>query len=307
MVWFNGWVIGVRSRAPGPADVLQGESHGDAGRGTLPAMIPAARRVGPFTLQSWQARTDGPLLAAAAVFLVVLTVPVVDLRLDPGVKVALQVLDVLIWAAFVLDYTVRLYLAPQRWLFVRTHVPDALMVALPALRPLRILRLLSLGSLLARRSANTQLVDTGRLVAGTAALVVYLGAVGTLDAERGAAKANITSFGDALWWASTTITTVGYGDRYPVTPLGRIIAVSIMLVGIALLGVLTASIAAWFVRQSTEAATEIAVQAITAVVDEATEIEQRAEHYLADELAEILQAVANLDTRLRSLAGQSRS
>ncbi len=265
-------------------------------------MSPAERRVGPFTLLSWETRTNGPLLAAAVAFLVVLTVPVIDEHLDPGVGAAVRVLDVLIWVAFAVDYTVRLYLAPRRWRFVRTHVPDALMVALPALRPLRILRLLSLGSLLARRSANTQLVDTGRLVAGTAGLIVYLGAVGALDAERGAAKANITTFGDALWWATTTITTVGYGDRYPVTTLGRLIAVALMIVGIALLGVLTASIAAWFVRQSTEAA----VQAITAAVDEAADIEETGQRLLADELTDILDAVATLDAKVRNLASQSQ-
>ncbi len=91
-------------------------------------MIPAVRHVGPFTLQTWEARTAGPLLAAVA-FLIVLTVPVIDEHMDPGVRAAVQVLDVLIWLAFAVDYAFRLYLAPHRWLFVRTHVPDALMVA----------------------------------------------------------------------------------------------------------------------------------------------------------------------------------
>jgi voltage-gated potassium channel len=71
--------------------------------------------------------------------------------------------------------------------------------------------------------------------------------VAALDAERDAPKANITTIGDALWWAATTVTTVGYGDRYPVTTTGRIIAVTLMVVGIALVGAITASIAAWFV------------------------------------------------------------
>ena len=81
---------------------------------------------------------------------------------------------------------------------------------------------------------------------------VSFGSVAVLDAERGAAHANITSFGDSLWWAATTITTVGYRDRYPVTTQGRLVAVVLMR-GIALLSVLTAGIAAWFVRQSSVA------------------------------------------------------
>ena len=86
-------------------------------------------------------------------------------------------------------------------------------------------------------------------MAAAGAVLVFVAAVAELDAERGAPKANITGFGDALWWAATTITTVGYGDHYPVTTEGRAIAVGLMVLGIALVGLLTASIAAWFVRE----------------------------------------------------------
>lgn len=75
-----------------------------------------------------------------------------------------------------------------------------------------------------------------------------MAAIAVLDAERGKQNSNIDDIGDALWWAVTTITTVGYGDRYPVTAVGRLVAAALMVFGIALLGVLTASIAAWFVR-----------------------------------------------------------
>ena len=65
-----------------------------------------------------------------------------------------------------------------------------------------------------------------------------------LDAERSAPDASITTFGEAVWWTITTISTVGYGDRYPVTVEGRLVAATLMVAGIALLGVVTASIAA---------------------------------------------------------------
>jgi voltage-gated potassium channel len=81
----------------------------------------------------------------------------------------------------------------------------------------------------------------------TAVLVLFVGAVGIFDVERDAPHGNIRTFGDAAWWAITTVTTVGYGDRYPVTNEGRLIAVGLMLTGIAVLGVITASIASWFV------------------------------------------------------------
>ena len=73
-------------------------------------------------------------------------------------------------------------------------------------------------------------------VAGSAALLVFVGALAVLDAEQSVPDAKILTFGDALWWAVTTITTVGYGDLYPVTAVGRAVAVALMLNGIAVLG-----------------------------------------------------------------------
>jgi voltage-gated potassium channel len=84
-------------------------------------------------------------------------------------------------------------------------------------------------------------------VIGLAVVAVGLGSVAMLDVERGDPDANITTFGDALWWATSTVTTVGYGDRFPVTLEGRLIAFALMLVGISLVGVVTASVAAWLV------------------------------------------------------------
>jgi voltage-gated potassium channel len=75
--------------------------------------------------------------------------------------------------------------------------------------------------------------------------------VAVLDAERSEPSASIKNFGDAVWWAVTTITTVGYGDRYPVTGTGRVAGVGLMLGGIALLGVVTAALASWFVEHVT--------------------------------------------------------
>jgi voltage-gated potassium channel len=73
-----------------------------------------------------------------------------------------------------------------------------------------------------------------------------------LEFERGNPQANIDSYPDALRWAVTTITTVGYGDRFPMSPAGRGIAVLLMVAGIAMFGVITATIAAYFVEQKAE-------------------------------------------------------
>lgn len=83
-----------------------------------------------------------------------------------------------------------------------------------------------------------------------AAVVVFAGVAAIYGFERHAAGSTIHSYGDALWWAVVTVTTVGYGDRYPVTADGRGVAVVLMLVGIGLLGIVTANVAAFFVSEA---------------------------------------------------------
>jgi voltage-gated potassium channel len=104
-------------------------------------------------------------------------------------------------------------------------------------------------------------------------------ALAVLDAERDAPNATITNFGDALWWAVTTITTVGYGDRYPVTTEGRLIAGALMVAGIALVGVITASLASWFVQRIGEmASAEEQTQAtVDALLDEVRALRREVE------------------------------
>jgi len=79
-------------------------------------------------------------------------------------------------------------------------------------------------------------------------LIAFVAALAVLDAERGAEGAGIATFGDAMWWACTTMTTVGYGDLYPVTTVGRFVGVGLMIGGIALLGTVTATLASWLVE-----------------------------------------------------------
>jgi len=87
---------------------------------------------------------------------------------------------------------------------------------------------------------------------GAASLILFVASLAVLDAERGREGADIGSFGDALWWALTTVTTVGYGDRFPVTGTGRAVAAGLMLSGIALIGVVTATFASWLIEKVQE-------------------------------------------------------
>ena len=206
-----------------------------------------------WRVHRWERRAEIPLLLLALAFVVAYVWPVLDPRLDPTIVTVLQIVSWSVWAAFVIDFAALIALARDRRCYLVAHWYDVLLVSLPMLRPLRMLRLLALARVM-NRAASSLSMQVTTYVGGTAVVSLLLGAVAVLDAERGSPGANINTFGDALWWAASTVTTVGYGDRYPVTTEGRVIAVLLMLVGIALVGSITASVAAWFVRSSEESA-----------------------------------------------------
>jgi voltage-gated potassium channel len=115
----------------------------------------------------------------------------------------------------------------------------------------------------------------GRVVTyatGGTALLILTSALAITDTERGAPGATIEGLGDGFWWAITTMTTVGYGDQFPVTTAGRFIAAGLMVGGIALLGVVTATLASWMVQTVEEAAEGEATATRAQVDDLAAEV-----------------------------------
>lgn len=199
--------------------------------------------------QAWEDRTAWPLITAAVVFLAAYAWPILDPSLPRRYVVACEVALGVVWVVFVVDYVVRLALAHSRVTFVRTHLLDLASVALPLLRPLQLLRLVSAIKVLDRKLGDTLRGKVGYYVVAITVLVATVVSLAMLDAERGAPEATIESFPDAVWWSFTTMTTVGYGDEYPVTALGRVIAVALMLFGVALLGIVTASMASYLVER----------------------------------------------------------
>lgn len=210
-----------------------------------------------------------PLTAAAVLFLAAYAAPILRPDLGSPLPVICQIVTWGAWAMFVVDYVARLLLSRHRVAFVRGNVLDLALVVLPLLRPLRLLRLVTLLSVLNRYAGGSLRGRVAVYVAGATSLVLFVASLAVLDAERGAKDASITSFGDAAWWAMTTVTTVGYGDHYPITTEGRFIAGALMLAGIALLGIVTASLASWLldkvreVEEHAQAATRADMAALT--------------------------------------------
>ena len=199
-------------------------------------------------------RLEPAMLLLSIAFIPILLAPVLA-DLSSEASRGLILAGWVLWGLFAAEFLLLLYLAPDRRQMLRDHKVDALIVFVPILRPLRILRVLTVGSALGRMVVGLRRV--GRQP-GFAAyfrfvlVVIVAGAGFTLAFEHGQTNSTIASFGDALWWSFVTCTTVGYGDFSPVTTGGRITAGMLMVVGIAGLSVITASIAALFVERGEE-------------------------------------------------------
>jgi voltage-gated potassium channel len=201
----------------------------------------------------FEQRTEWPMAVLAVLFLGCYAWPILQPGLNPSVKLGCSLVDYAIWLAFAVEFVCRVMLARRRGRYLWRHIPDVLMLILPVLRPLRLLRLLVLIRMINRRATATLRGQVVGYVVASAGLILFCAALAMLDAERRNPQANIHTFGDAIWWASATMTTVGYGDRVPTTGEGRAVGLALMLAGIALLGVVTASFASWLIDRVREA------------------------------------------------------
>ena len=211
-------------------------------------------------LERFERQTAWPMLALALAIVPLLVIPLV-VDLSPTAETMFFACDWFVWAAFAVEYGIRLYLAPAKGRFVRSNIIDLVTVIVPFLRPLRLvrstrlLRLLRAGragifllrgikavqNVLTRHKLHYTLLVAGAITVGAGVIVA--------EFEHGATDANITTVPEGLWWAITTVTTVGYGDFYPVTPAGRGFAVVLMLVGVGLFGLLAASLASFLIER----------------------------------------------------------
>jgi voltage-gated potassium channel len=179
-------------------------------------------------------------------------------RLSAESRGVLDYADYAVCAIFLVDFLISLLRAPNRWHYFATWGWLDLLSSLPTvdvarwgrtarvLRVLRVLRALRATKLLAalvlRRRAQSSFLAASLV----ALLLVIFCSIAVLHFETEPGS-NIKTAEDSIWWAVTTITTVGYGDRYPVTPEGRFVAAILMCAGVGLFGTFSGFLAAWFI------------------------------------------------------------
>jgi len=209
-------------------------------------------------LERFSSRIDPVMMVLAVLWLPVLVVPLVT-RLHGVTSLAFGIADYFVWAAFAVEYAIKLWLAVDKRAFLRHHLLDLALVAIPVLRPLRLARLLRivrlgrvvlvLGEGLRRARALFTHHDLHFVLLTVAAIILSGAGLEVVFERHAVGPTAIHNFGDALWWAVVTVTTVGYGDKIPITGAGRWVATALMFTGIGLVGVLTATVASYFVQE----------------------------------------------------------
>lgn len=215
-------------------------------------------------LEAYRLRADPVIALISSFYLVLLLIPrVVITSWDSNVTIT--VLDVVFWTIITADVAWRVRLAVDRRNRLTLLAALILLLSGPFVflaipldtRYLIRLVLISVVSLRAFNSVRYffRLRSILYIISAVALMVVVFGVVMTFT-ERDAPRSNITSLGTGLWWAVVTVSTVGYGDTYPVTDTGRVIATGLMLFGVAMFSILTATLANSFARTAGENTTE---------------------------------------------------
>jgi voltage-gated potassium channel len=188
------------------------------------------------------------LVLVVAVVSLLLVLLETFLHIPPGVLSVLRTVDTFSCVIFLIDVFVRW--KRERWsanywrwawIDVLASIPfEPAFRSLQAIRIYRFIRLIRVLKKLSTLTSGTSLNEKLLALPGIALVMVFFTTMLMVEVERNAPNATIKTGGDALWWALTTVTTVGYGDTYPVTTEGRIIAAVMMLIGIALFGSMSA-------------------------------------------------------------------
>ena len=208
-----------------------------------------------------------------------------------------------LWTLLLAEYVVRLVVSPDRRGYLKRRWVEPVTVVVPPFQGWHVLGVERVCLLLHEGQLRIESILRHHslfrvLIAAVGTL--FLGSWLVLLFEENAKGSNIHNYPDALWWAIVTVTTVGYGDRFPVSEGGRVVAVVLMLVGIGLIGVLTATVASVFIKEHTDANREEIKkghvdlgQQLSVISDRLADVERRLGASAADVVA--IDAVADAE------------
>jgi voltage-gated potassium channel len=207
-----------------------------------------------MTLQQWQKKTAVPSLILSLLFTLSFVVPIYWYPVNLTIKTICTVINYGTWILFAADYAFQIKLAPNVSKYLKGHIFELLLVILPFFRPLRALRAIAFTAQASIRSKRAFIKSIPVVMTGATVLMIIIMGAAILDIERNAPGANIKTPMDALWWGLVTVTTIGYGDKFPVTTEGRLVAGILIIFGIALISTLTGAFAAWVLDADNEKA-----------------------------------------------------
>lgn len=204
------------------------------------------------SLHRWQRLTAWPLVTLSLLYSFVFVFPIFAFPLGADANRGFKYAEFVIWIIFILDYLVQLLISRDKRRFFRSEWLALILIVIPFLRPIRAVRGVVLLRQAATRPRDAMIASFPWIISIMGVLMVVIMAAAELDVERFAPGSNIHTVGDALWWSLVTITTIGYGDKYPVTTDGRLLAAVLILFGIGMVSSLTGYFATWILKISHE-------------------------------------------------------
>ena len=200
---------------------------------------------GEKNLAAWEERTSKPMFVASVLYLLAFAAPIMSTRIQEPYDAYLNIIQMILWGLFAADYCIRLYLAPRRLYFITHNLMNLAIVLLPAWRIVSFLAMIHL-------TTNRQYKRLSELAVklfGYTAIFIIMFALAIYSVESSEPGAMIRDLPTAYWWTFTTLATVGYGDVYPVTGIGRVIAVVVMMYGLGMVAVATGALASWIIEK----------------------------------------------------------
>lgn len=252
-------------------------------------------------------------IIVCSVIVVIMTIMQLTLDLSTQVNQVFNILDILIWLFFLIDYIQRLIQSVNKKEFIKNNKIDLLAIipyfsffrilrlirvtqVVPLFHFVKVLRATAMLSSLSKRAGSFFKTNNFHFVAGATLIVILLGS-GSLSLAEGIA------FKDALWWCIVTVTTVGYGDIVPKTGLGRMIAGIVMISGIGFLGVFTGTISTYFLNRR---AIDHQPKYVTELIEKLSHFDELSEAEF-DEIMTILQVIKKGQARNHPLKENDRN